>query len=515
MTVVPDEPVMVADVVAGPEVVVAGTAITEVPSVPVTVLEVIDTGAVPVEGAIPVGAVSTAVTSVVLVSVPTEDAGVLMTESVAAAEAALSVVKWLDRPEFNEDAALDKMLENPEARDWVTAASVALAATLDKSEPKEEAKLERAEDAASVIGPVVVAVGLPLASESTDDWAEETALANSEAAEDTTLEATAVPDTVGEEAPAVAPVSDGLELGKIPMPRMLVEVDASVPFVAAALSEDAVFEPSNSDATEPSKPGVPVPALGLVVRVPLAMVSGEVDGTDVLLSASGTVDVSELRLEALSVPEVASVKAAEEVLVAEAVPSMMVDRPTVMAPREGDAEASISLEVFSDKPVPVGAGSEEGSTPIVPTSPDAERVETMAVEPAVGEANSAGRRPPVWPRKGLTVPVLRKSEIESDSTGVLATVGVASSLDTWPVDPTFWAAPNELAAVGWMVLLGAVPVGTAKTPNSRSELLGVGSTMVSGMGPVDPTELTVVRKALLKVGERGLLGMAPVGAALS
>jgi hypothetical protein len=93
MTVVPDEPVMVADVVAGPEVVVAGTAITEVPSVPVTVLEVIDTGAVPVEGAIPVGAVSTAVTSVVLVSVPTEDAGVLMTESVAAAEAALSVVK--------------------------------------------------------------------------------------------------------------------------------------------------------------------------------------------------------------------------------------------------------------------------------------------------------------------------------------------------------------------------------------------------------------------------------------
>jgi len=169
MTVVPDEPVMVADVVAGPEVVVAGTAITEVPSVPVTVLEVIDTGAVPVEGATPVEAVSRPVKSVVLVSVPTEDAGVLMTESVAAAEAALSVVKWLDRPEFKEEAALDKMLENPDARDWVTAASVAVAATLDKSEPKEEAKLDRADDAASVSGPVVVAVGLPLASDRTDD----------------------------------------------------------------------------------------------------------------------------------------------------------------------------------------------------------------------------------------------------------------------------------------------------------------------------------------------------------
>jgi len=143
---------------------------------------------------------------------------------------------------------------------------------------------------------------------------------------------------------------------------------------------------------EPTKPGVPVPALGLVVSVLLATVSGEVDGTDVLLSVSGTVDDKELGMEALSVPEVASVKAAEEVVVA--VPSMMVDKPTVMAPREGDAEASVSLELSSDKAVPVGAGSEEGSAPMVPMSPDAERVEMMAVELAVGEANSAGRRPP-------------------------------------------------------------------------------------------------------------------------
>ena len=169
MTVVPDDPVMVADVVNGPVVVLAGTAMTDVPSIPVTVLEVSDTGAVPVDGAIPVEAVSIAVTSVLLVSDSTDGAGVLMTASVAAAEDELSVVKWLDRPELREEAALDKMLENPEARDCVTAASVAVAATLDKSEPSEEAKLDRAADAASVIGPVVVAVGLPLASENTDD----------------------------------------------------------------------------------------------------------------------------------------------------------------------------------------------------------------------------------------------------------------------------------------------------------------------------------------------------------
>ena len=197
---------------------------------------------------------------------------------------------------------------------------------------------------------------------------------------------------MGEEVPVVPSVADGLGLGKIPMPRLPVEVDVSVPFVVTALSDDAVFEPSNSDATEPTRPGVPVPALGPVVKVLLATVSGEVDGTDVLLSVSGPVDDSAFGMEALSVPEVASVKAAEEVVVA--VPSIMVDSPTVMAPREGDAEASVSLELSSDKPVPVGDGSAEGDRPIVPMSPDAERVEMMAVELTVGEANSAGRRPP-------------------------------------------------------------------------------------------------------------------------
>lgn len=91
---------------------------------------------------------------------------------------------------------------------------------------------------------------------------------------------------------------------------------------------------------------------------------------------------------------------------------------------------------------------------------------------------------------------------------MLAIVGVATSLDTWPVDPTTSLA-SEFAAVGWIVLLGATPVGAANRPGLEEELLGVGSTMVSGTGPVEPTELA----ALLKVGERGLLGISPVGAA--
>ena len=89
ITAIPDEPVMVDDVVAGPEVVLAGTAVKEVPSIPV----LIDTAPVAVEGATPVEAVSIAVRSVVLVSDPPEGTEVLMIESVAAAEAALSVVK--------------------------------------------------------------------------------------------------------------------------------------------------------------------------------------------------------------------------------------------------------------------------------------------------------------------------------------------------------------------------------------------------------------------------------------
>jgi hypothetical protein len=296
-----------------------------------------------------------------------------MTESVAAAEAALAVVKWLDRPESKEEAALDKMLENPDARDSVTAASVAVAATLDSSEPSEEAKLDRAEDAASVIGAVVVAVGLPLASDRTDDSAEETALAKSEAADDTTLEATAVLEAASEEVAVESSDGAGMRTG-----TASVEVDVSVPLVGSAPSEATVSVPSNSDAREPTRPGV-------------AVLSGAV----VVLSVSGAVnEVS--GVEALSAPEVASVKAAEDVAVELELPSIIVDRPTVIAPRDGDSEASVSLDGPSDVRVLVGAGSDEGRTPIVPmfASPVAERVEITAVL-AVGEGCSTGRPPPV------------------------------------------------------------------------------------------------------------------------
>ena len=270
------------------------------------------------------------------------------------------------------------MLEKPEAMDSVTAASVAVAATLDNSEPSEEAKLDSAEDAASVIGAVVVAVGLPLASDKTDDSAEETALAKSEAAEDTTLEATAVPEVASEEVAVVTSV--GVEMG---IPKMPVGANESVAFVVDAISEDTVSEPSNSDATEPMRPGVAVLPLGPLVSVLSATVS-DVDGTEVLLSVNSGIDE-------LSAPEVTSVKAAVEVGML--VLSIMVDRPTVIAPKDVDSEASVLLALPSDKLVPVGLGSAEGSTPIVPTLGAAERVEVTAVELAVGEACSTGR----WP----------------------------------------------------------------------------------------------------------------------
>jgi len=121
----------------------------------------------------------------------------------------------------------------------------------------------------------------------------------------------------------------------------------------------------------------------------------------VLLSVSGAVN-DDSGIVALSAPDVASVRAAEDVVVE--LPSIIVERPTVMAPRDGDSEASVSLALPPDELVPVGDGSAEGSTPIVPMfSADAERVEMIAVELAVGEGCSTGRPPPVWPTKGPRV----------------------------------------------------------------------------------------------------------------
>lgn len=168
MTVVPDEPVMVLEVVAGPEVVLAGTGMTVVvPSEPVIVLLVIETASVPVEVAEALDPVSIGDVVVALLSGSMVDPEVLLAEPVAEADSAVPVPvpvdSWLDRPEFKDEAALERMLENPDARDCDTAASVAVAATLDKSELNEEARLDRAEDAAWVAAAVVVAAELPLA----------------------------------------------------------------------------------------------------------------------------------------------------------------------------------------------------------------------------------------------------------------------------------------------------------------------------------------------------------------
>lgn len=187
---------MVLDVKSALEVVVSSADMAEVTSVPEAVLEGRVTGAVPVEGAIESVLLSVAAAVVVeLVSESVSEAGVSMTEPVADAEEALSVVKWLERSEFMEEAALDRMLENPADKDSGTAESVAVAAWLDKPELRDDAKLDKAADASLVIAAVPVAVGLPLASESTEDSAEATALEKSEAAEDTR--------------PGAAPVSEG------------------------------------------------------------------------------------------------------------------------------------------------------------------------------------------------------------------------------------------------------------------------------------------------------------------
>jgi hypothetical protein len=201
---------------------------------------------------------------------------------VADAEAALTVVKWLDRPEFNAEDALDRMLEKSDATDCVAAASVTVATTLDNSERSEEAKLDKAEDAAFVMDPVAVAVGLPLASDSTDDWTEETRLAKLEAADDTTPVKRAVSDAASEAAPVVSSDPVGTGTSKPPVPSMLLEGITSVPFVASASPAELAVEPSSPDATEPIRPGMPVPVLGPDVKVLLAAA----DGTTVLLPVS-------------------------------------------------------------------------------------------------------------------------------------------------------------------------------------------------------------------------------------
>jgi hypothetical protein len=226
---------MVLDVVAEPDVVLAAMGKVDEPSRPVdeTTLE----------------PVSLAGDAVALVSDSTMTP-VLMTESVADAVYALSVLKWLERPEFMEEAALDRMLENPEARDCVAAGSVAVAATPARSELKDEAKLERAADASFVMDAVAVAVGLPLAPEITDEEADDTALESSEAAEETTPDK---PSPVAEADPV------GMMMGRPPVPRMPPTDEDTV--------DEAIVESPNPVGRTIGRP--PVPRMPPVVEAPV------------------------------------------------------------------------------------------------------------------------------------------------------------------------------------------------------------------------------------------------------
>ena len=436
---------MMLDVVAEPDVVLTAMGKVDEPSVPVDETATLEP-------------VSLASDAVALVSDSTMTP-VLMTELVADAEYALSVLKWLERPEFMEEAALDRMLENPEARDCVTAESVADAATPARSELNDEAKLERAEDASFVMDAVAVAVGLPLAPEITDEEADDTALERSEAAEETTPDR---PSPVAEADPV------GMMMGRPPVPRMPPVVEAlAEPSELVGLrigprmgrppvprmpptDEDAVDE-ARVDSSEPvgttmGRP--PVPRMPPVVEAPVDEARVEVSdpvGTTMgrlpvprmppaeeapvdkarVESSAGPVRVGigrppvprrppvgeapvtpsvnllTMGLRRPPVPRrpaldedpvllVAKTPSAVPVLdpvmsvpfavaasstvaegVAEAVPSIIVDRPTVIAPRVDELE-SPTVELLSGELGPVGDGSRIGKKPVVPASGEAD-----------------------------------------------------------------------------------------------------------------------------------------------
>jgi hypothetical protein len=376
-------PVMMLDAVAEPDVVLTAMGKVDEPSAPVDETATLEP-------------VSLASDAVALVSDSTMTP-VLMTELVADAEYALSVLKWLERPEFMEEAALDRMLENPEARDCVTAESVADAATPARSELNDEAKLERAEDASFVMDAVAVAVGLPLAPEITDEEADDTALERSEAAEETTPDR---PSPVAEADPV------GMMMGRPPVPRIPPVVEAlaeSSELVGLRMGprmgrppvprmpptdEDTVDEARVESSAGPVRVGIgrpPVPRrppvgeapvtpsvnlLTMGLRRPPVPRRPALDEDPVLLVAKTPSAVPVLD-PVMSVPfaVAASSTVAEEV--AEAVPSIMVDRPTVIAPRVGELESS-TVELLSGELGPVGDGSRIGKKPVVPTSGEAD-----------------------------------------------------------------------------------------------------------------------------------------------
>jgi len=438
-------PVMMLDVVAEPDVVLTAMGKVDEPSVPVDETATLE-------------AVSLAGDAVALVSDSTMTP-VLMIESVADAEYALSVLKWLERPEFMEEAALDRMLENPEARDCVTAESVADAATPARSELNDEAKLERAEDASFVMDAVAVAVGLPLAPEITDEEADDTALERSEAAEETTPDRpspVAEADPVGmmmgrPPVPRMPPVVEALaepselvglrigpRMGRPPVPRMPptdedavdeARVDSSEPVgttmgrppvprmppVVETPVDEARVEVSDPVGTTMGRPPVPrmppaeeapvdearvessagpvrvgigrppvprrppvgeapvTPSVNLLtmgLRRPPVPRRPALDEESVLLVAKTPSAVPVLD-PVMSVPFAVAASSTVAEGVAEAVPSIIVDRPTVIAPRVDELE-SPTVELLSGELGPVGDGSRIGKKPVVPASGEAD-----------------------------------------------------------------------------------------------------------------------------------------------
>lgn len=270
---------------------------------------------------------------------------------------------------------------------------MAVAATPARSELNDEAKLERAADASLVMDAVSVAVGLPLAPEITDEAAEETALERSEAAEETTPDTPApVPAAAAAEVPVEPCESVRMGMGRPPVPR-------SPPLDEAPVDE-ALVESSDG----PVRIGIgrpPVPRIPAVGEAPVAPSDNPVrigiarppvprmpafDEDPVLLVAMTPSAVAVVDPE-LTVPFAVADEASFTVAegLADAVPSMMVDNPTVIAPRLDEPDASDALELLSREAGPVGDGSADGANPVEPTSGEGERVERISVSVAVGE----------------------------------------------------------------------------------------------------------------------------------
>lgn len=86
-----------------------------------------------------------------------------------------------ESPDAREEAALDRALDRPDAKEDDTAELVAVAAILETSALSDDARLERAADALA-LGRTEIEVALTL-----PESAEETTLEAAEATEETTL----------------------------------------------------------------------------------------------------------------------------------------------------------------------------------------------------------------------------------------------------------------------------------------------------------------------------------------